>query len=112
MESPIVTAILNWFNFYPRYGFVWRSNTGGVWDASRGLYLKARGAGRRKGIPDITGVLADGRFLGIEVKDKGKLSKDQLDIKQQIEKRGGVYIVARSVGDVDASIKGLIGVRE
>lgn len=64
-----------------------------------------KGVGYRNGIPDIIGILANGHFVGIEVKDKGNLSKDQEKIKQQIEKRGGIFILARSVEDVDVEIK-------
>ena len=42
-----------------------------------------------------------GRIVCIEVKSaKGKLSPDQEAFKQNIEANGGIYILARSVEDV------------
>jgi hypothetical protein len=54
-----------------------------------------------KGVPDILGILKDGRFLGIEVKTAtGKLSPHQEKFIQSINNTGGVAFVARSVDDV------------
>lgn len=53
------------------------------------------------GSPDIVCVIK-GQYVGIEVKDvKGKLNENQLIFKEQLEKAGGRYIVARSLTDVD-----------
>jgi len=58
------------------------------------------------GAPDIIGILPDGRFLGIEVKSEtGRLSKFQREFQKRCELAGGVYIVARSVRDVERGLK-------
>ena len=53
------------------------------------------------GWPDITGLLPDGRFIGIECKaPRGRQSDVQKDMEREIRWRNGIYILARSVADV------------
>lgn len=53
-----------------------------------------------KGTPDIIAVI-DGKFVGIEVKTPtGRISADQILFKKRLEANGGVYILARCIGDV------------
>lgn len=60
-----------------------------------------QGMGSTPGVPDIVGVLKDGRFLGIEVKtENGVLSDHQSRFIQSINDAGGIAFVARSVDDV------------
>lgn len=56
----------------------------------------------RNGISDIVCVVAPrGRFFGIEVKDaKRKQDDDQITFQEDIERVGGVYLLARSLNDV------------
>jgi len=63
------------------------------------------------GWPDITGMLPGGRFIGVECKARtsGRLSAEQQRIAQQIRRRGGVYIVARSAGDVVEGVRHATG---
>jgi hypothetical protein len=77
--------------------FHWRNNTG-AFKPEHGGYVRY-GA---KGSPDILAVLPpNGRLLGIEVKDvKGKLNDNQLAFKADLERAGGIYLVARSLDDV------------
>jgi len=57
------------------------------------------------GWPDITGLTPDGRFLGVEVKAAGgRQSPVQKHMEQQIRQRHGLYILARSVEDVEAGL--------
>lgn len=57
------------------------------------------------GQADLTGVTPDGRRLEIEVKSRnGVQSKHQKAFQQMIETTGGVYILARSVEDVDRAL--------
>jgi hypothetical protein len=52
------------------------------------------------GMPDIGGVLIDGRSLGIEVKTAtGRQSSEQIAYQKMMTKFGGLYIVARSADD-------------
>ena len=57
------------------------------------------------GWPDITGLLPDGRFIGVECKSPtGRQSPVQKLMEQEIRKRSGIYILARSVQDVQKGI--------
>jgi hypothetical protein len=56
---------------------------------------------RRKGWPDICHI-KNGKFYGIEVKSEiGRLSQEQEG--RDIILNGGVYVVARSIDDVQAA---------
>ena len=58
------------------------------------------------GWPDITGLLPNGRFIGVEVKTKrGRQSDAQKRIEREIRKRDGIYVIARSVEDVQQEIE-------
>ena len=64
-------------------------------------YKNHGGLGSAPGLPDITGVLKDGRGFWIEVKtDKGRLSPHQERFIANINDAGGLAFVARSVDDV------------
>jgi len=58
------------------------------------------------GTADLVGVIAPtGRLLMIEVKTKsGKQRKEQATMQRVVTKFGGVYILARSVSDVDSAL--------
>ena len=58
----------------------------------------------KKGVPDILGCDKYGKALGIEVKTTDKQSKDQIKYQEEIEKRGGTYILAHSLEDVTERI--------
>lgn len=101
-ESKIQTAIIKKLQSSGVY--VWRQNNGATWDAKmnggRGGYRAS--AQSKKGIADILGVLPGGIHLEIEVKTAvGKQSPDQRVHQKRVEDLGGVYILARSVKDID-----------
>lgn len=53
------------------------------------------------GTPDLMGVIAPGRAFAIEVKTgRGQQRDAQKNWQKAWEKRGGIYILARSVEDV------------
>jgi hypothetical protein len=57
------------------------------------------------GWPDITGLLPGGRFIGVECKAPGGLQSEmQKHIQQAIRLRGGIYVLARSIEDVEKGI--------
>ena len=57
------------------------------------------------GWPDITGLLPSGRFVGIECKAPGgRQSAVQKAMERKIRRRNGIYILARSVEDVENGI--------
>jgi hypothetical protein len=52
-------------------------------------------------VPDILGILPDGRFLGIEVKSaKGVIHKEQLEFIETANFFYGLAFVAKSLDDV------------
>jgi len=76
-----------------------------LWRQSTGLALSPDGkrpiSFGLKGSADISGILADGRRIEIEVKTSNtKQSAAQVSFQRMIQKMGGVYVVARSVDDV------------
>lgn len=77
-----------------------RTNNQPIFDPTRKTF-RALPKYTRKGWPDICLIKA-GKFYGIEVKsDVGKLSTEQLELGREIILNGGVYIVARSITDVE-----------
>jgi len=89
-EGRLVKNILDFLNAnYPGY---WRKIHGGPF--------------QRRGIPDILGCYR-GRFVGIEVKEKGnKPTMLQIDNGKEIIGRGkGIWMVAYSVDDVKKAMQ-------
>lgn len=80
---------------------VWRNNTGSLQDPS-GRWIQFGLVGSS----DLLGILAPGgQLLAIEVKSEtGKLSKEQRAFGEMVERFGGVYVVARSVADVESAL--------
>ena len=96
LESAIQKKILHWLGY--RGIFAWTNKTQGTFDPKRGAFRKTN---QLKGVPDILGVLPDGRFLGIEVKRKGnKPTQEQLDFIHKANLKGALCFVAYSVEDV------------
>jgi len=98
-ERAIQNAILRAFGTR-RNLRLWRANV-----------LAARMGDRfvRAGVPgqaDLTGILPDGRRLEIEAKsDRGRQTEDQRNFQRMIERFGGVYVLARSVEDVERALQ-------
>lgn len=78
---------------------LWRANTGAAVSGRRVV---------RFGVPgqaDLTGILPGGTRLEIEVKSPtGRQSEEQRDYQHLIERFGGVYVLARSVADVERAL--------
>lgn len=109
-ESHVLHDVLAAWGAHPRLR-LWRQNTGVGWFAG--------GKPARKGDPgaypvkfgvpgqaDISGLLMpEGRRLEIETKTmRGRQSEDQERWQRVIETFGGVYVLARSVEDVDRAL--------
>lgn len=65
--------------------------------------------GSKPGLPDII-ALKDGRTIYIECKSqhpRAKLSGSQEIMRREIERHGGMYILARGIEDVEEAIKGV-----
>lgn len=88
---------------------LWRANAGQAW-------VKTADGGMRpvemnvKGCSDLLGLLGPhGRLLGIETKSAGdRLRESQIAFRAMVERLGGLYIVARSVEDVDRVLGALV----
>lgn len=99
-EKQIENAILEYLNM--KNIFAWKVKTMGTFDPQTKTF-RAPSKYYLKGQPDITAILPGGKFLGIEVKSKlGRLSEHQKIFHLRIRQAGGLAIVARSVGDVEA----------
>jgi len=97
-ESIIQKSILEYLRL--RGIYAWKANTTGIYQQKTGRYIPVT-----KGIADILGIMPDGRFLAIEVKtNKGRLTIYQEAFLAEIEQRGGLAIVARSIEDVQIHI--------
>lgn len=98
-ETDIQAAICGYLSL-KRY-FFWRANTAPIFDKTRGAFRAMPKYGR-KGVSDIL-LLKEGVLHAIEVKtDTGRLSPDQKLFKEDIERHGGIYLVAQSIDDVTA----------
>ena len=94
-ESQIQRAILDYLGY--RNHFFFRCNTG-AYRTEHGSFIRYGS----KGAPDIV-VVAKGIMIGIEVKTpKGVLSEEQAAFGEKLKAAGGIYIVARSIDDVQA----------
>lgn len=105
-EAFVVHDILKAWGAHPRLRIA-RVNTGAA---------VLRGRLVRFGVPgtaDICGVIApSGRLLMIECKTAtGKQREAQVTMQRVVTAMGGVYVVARSVADVDAVLIPLVGPR-
>jgi hypothetical protein len=79
-----------------------RTNNAPIYDKTRGAF-RALPKYTRKGWPDIC-LIKNGKFYGIEVKSEvGRLSPEQEELGRAIDMNGGMYVVARSIDDVQAA---------
>lgn len=96
-EKETQKTILQYLNL-KKYVF-WRVNNGSVFDPGFGGFRKMASFSR-KGVADIY-VLKGGVSYFIEVKGySGKLSEDQIEFQKDIEREGGIFILAKSIDDV------------
>lgn len=101
-EKQIENEIINYLK--SRRIFAWKVQTVGIYDQKIGGYRKA-GANYMRGVADIIGIY-NGRLLAIEVKSRiGKLSELQKIFLQRVREEGGIAMVARSIEDVDQTLK-------
>jgi hypothetical protein len=81
---------------------LWRTNVGRAKMGPRWVQFNP------PGLPDINGILTVkglGVAIGIEVKtEKGHQSEDQVAFQSTFNSLGALYVVARSVEDVEAAI--------
>ena len=93
-EAPILHDCLHWLHAHGV--FAWRQNTGMVWIGGTPVSYGFPGCG------DISGILPDGRRLEIECKSPtGNQSEKQKKFQQKIEANHGVYLLIRSVAELE-----------
>ena len=86
--------------------FCWRNNSVGVYDPTKNLFRKPTGKYQINGVSDILAISKQGRMMAIEVKsEKGRVSDSQKEFIDNINKRGGLAFVARSIEDVKIKFK-------
>jgi hypothetical protein len=80
--------------------FAYRQNTGTLWTNGQPVSFGYPGSA------DITGILPDGRRLEVECKSAtGKQSSKQKQFEEKIRASGGVYILTRSVEDLERGLE-------
>jgi hypothetical protein len=78
---------------------IWKNNTGMAFQRGRPIKFGLKGSS------DIIGILSDGTFLAIECKTgKARQSQHQKNFQKMIEQFGGIYILARSLNDVERGL--------
>ena len=101
-ESDIQKAIMDYLrlNGY----FCNKFHTTGIYVRKRDTYMK----NPNKGCPDILAFKKGFTNLAVECKsDKGVQSDEQLEWGKRFEESGGIYILARSLDDVEKVLKGV-----
>jgi Holliday junction resolvase len=94
-ESAVLRACLDYLRL--RGHFVFRVNGGGF-ETKRGGFVRCTDI---SGVADIVGITDNCQPLAVECKSaKGKLSITQKVFKEAWIERGGVYVLARSVEDL------------
>ena len=97
-ESVVVAQCLEWLATHRI--FAWRNNTGS-YKTPEGRFVRYGHVGSA----DILGLLPDGRFLAVECKTPaGTQSRPQKVFQQIIRRNGGMYVLARSVADLERAI--------
>ena len=99
-ENNLTRAILQLLTL--RGWLVWRQNNAAVYNQSRRCYI-FHGT---PGVADILALRPGGQFWAIEVKaPKGRQSPAQAAFQAEVEKRCGIYILARSLDDVESVLR-------
>ena len=97
-ETMILRACLDYLRL--RGHFVFRVN-GGAFETKRGGFVRCTDI---SGVADIIGVTKDGKALAVECKSRtGKVSPNQDAFWYRWTERGGVYVLARSIDDLQAN---------
>jgi len=87
-------------------GMGYRLNSQGQFDPKQGRW---RPGGQKRGLPDVIGLLPDGRFIGIEIKiGRDKMNEFQLLRKNEIINSNGYYFIARDLNSFKSYIMTLL----
>lgn len=101
-EKDIQHAIIQYLQYRKDIYFIRNNSFSGSFTRANGSKGWLRN--NKAGSPDII-VCHKGRYMGIEVKaEKGRQSELQQQAQKDIEKCGGVYIIARNIEDVERGL--------
>jgi hypothetical protein len=105
-EAQTQFEILKAWGSHPRLR-IWRQNVGAAMVNGRLVRFG------QPGCPDILGVMSpSGRLIGVEVKSAtGRQSPEQKRFEEMFRSKGAIYILARSLEDVDRVLIPLVGAR-
>jgi len=93
-EQDIQRSILDFLKW--KKIFCWKNNTAGIYKKATGHYIPSGAVGSA----DIFAI-SKGTFYAIEVKTTtGKQSEKQKEFQENVEKAGGIYILAKSIEDL------------
>lgn len=97
-ESQMVNAMIE--DLLWRKVMVWRTNNAPTYDSTKQIFRRMPKFAL-KGVPDISGILPDGRALFIEVKKpKGVVSSHQKEFLAKATANGALAFVARYPQDI------------
>ncbi len=115
LEVDRQSQIIAYLQRHPGVAFLIRINSGGRrvhgrrWLWFYTLYSRGAETKPGTGVPDIIGMLRDGRFLAIDVKRPGeKATEDQERFLAMVAKAGGVSGTAESWIDVEKLLNGAV----
>lgn len=96
-EAVVLRECLRWLK---NQGMLtWRNNSGTLWANGQPVSFGHPGS------PDIIGMTKDGRFIGVECKSaRGKQSEKQKAFEAKVRANNGIYILARSVVDLERAL--------
>jgi VRR-NUC domain len=104
-EKCIENQILILLNKFPKVT-AWKYENIGVWDQKLGVFRRRTTNFKPKGFPDIFGILQTEpwpRFFTIEVKSRlGKLTPQQERMLGELQQKGVITLIARSIEDVES----------
>jgi hypothetical protein len=105
-SNELTDAVIKYWKL--KGGAARRVNTSGQYDEASGQW---RPSGMKKGFEDISCILPpNGRTVAIEIKiGRDKLSTHQEARQAEVEKCGGVYLVAKNFDEIKIQIDTLFG---
>lgn len=102
-HADLVGACLVFLTLTKPHGAYYKTNTGAFAGEHKGRKRFVRFG--VPGLADITGVLPGGRAIYVECKvGKDKPSVDQKAFRAMVERAGAVYVLARSIVDMEGCL--------
>lgn len=102
-HADLVAACLVWLTLMKPTGLFYKSNTGSFAGEYNGRKRFVKFG--TPGLADITGVLPGGRAIYVECKvGRDKQSDKQRAFQASVERAGGLYVLARSIDDLESAI--------